>query len=225
VAPGQYVLVAVTDTGSGMPPEVQARAFEPFFTTKDVGQGTGLGLSMVYGFVRQSGGHVKIYSEPGQGTTVKLYLPRAMAGAVAPCEPALPAAVPALAGGATIVVVEDEDLVRAFMADTLRRVGHTVHEAADGPAALALIGRLPDMDLLLTDIGLPGMNGRQLAEAVQAGQPGVKVLFVSGYTRNAIVHNGTLDPDVMLLSKPFTAQMLVMKVGEALEAGLVGVRE
>ncbi|HYD64350.1 ATP-binding protein [Azospirillum sp.] len=225
VTPGQYVLVAVTDTGAGMPPDVQARAFEPFFTTKGVGQGTGLGLSMVYGFVRQSGGHVKIYSEPGQGTTVKLYLPRAMAGALPLTEVAAPTPAAAPAGGATVVVVEDEDLVRAFMVETLRRIGYTVHEAADGPAALALFARLPTVDLLLTDVGLPGMNGRQLAEAIQAERPGLKVLFVSGYTRNAIVHNGTLDPGVMLLSKPFTAQMLAMKAAEAMETGLVGVRE
>ncbi len=217
VEPGQYVMMAVTDTGSGMSKEVLAKAFEPFFTTKDIGHGTGLGLSQVYGFVKQSGGHIKIYSEAGLGTTVKLYLPRLMtseheAGAVSQ-----PVPLPRAALAETILVVEDEEGVRTFTVEMLRELGYRVVDAADGNAALALIDADPAIRLLFTDVGLPGgMNGRELADEVLKRRPGLRILFTSGYTRNAIVHGGRLDVGVALLSKPFTYTALAEKVREVL---------
>ncbi len=218
VRPGQYVLIAVSDTGTGMSKEVAERAFEPFFTTKEVGQGTGLGLPQVYGFVKQSGGHVKIYSEPGEGTTVKLYLPRLAAepeGDLA-AEPALP---PASAAGETILVVEDDPDVRSYSAEILRSLGYRVIEAPAGPAALRLIEEEPEIRLLFTDVGLPGgFNGRQLADEAQRRRPDLAVLFTTGYARNAIVHQGRLDPGVELIVKPFTAANLGAKVRQVLQS-------
>jgi CheY-like chemotaxis protein len=206
VTPGQYVLLAVTDTGTGMPPEVMSKVFEPFFTTKGIGQGTGLGLSQVYGFIKQSGGHVKIYSEVGQGTTIKIYLPRLLKVAEDSSKVDSARATPASNARECILVVEDEEGVRALSVDILRDLGYTVLEAGDGPSALAILKREPSVQLLFTDVGLPnGMTGRQLADAARQLRPDLKVLFTTGYARNAIVHDGRLDPGVELIGKPFSA--------------------
>jgi PAS domain S-box-containing protein len=217
VAPGQYVLISVSDTGIGMDSDILARAFEPFFTTKPVGQGTGLGLSQVYGFVKQSGGHVKIYSEVGQGTTVKIYLPRFETTGE---ESETPAAMPIPEGSSqeTVLVVEDEEAVRAYSVDALRDLGYRVIEAANGPAALRLLESAGNIDLLFTDVVLPGgMTGAQLASQVQAVRPQIKVLFTTGYARNAIFHHGRLDKGVQLITKPFTFADLAAKVRDVLD--------
>ncbi len=218
VVPGQYIVIAISDTGSGMPREVIAQAFEPFFTTKGVGHGTGLGLSQVYGFVKQTGGHVKIYSEVGQGTTVKVYLPRLLGDAAEDEDGDGPAAATPHAASELILVVEDDDDVRAHSVDILTEIGYRVVQAPNGAAALEIIGHRDDIALLFTDVGLPGgMNGRQLAEAALARLPGLKVLFTTGYARNAIVHDGRLDPGVQLITKPFTYAALSAKVRDMLD--------
>ena len=218
VAPGQYVAVCVTDTGSGMSKEVMARVFEPFFTTKEVGRGTGLGLSMVYGFVKQSGGHVKIYSEEGHGTTVRLYLRRLLGTAA---EEQMSSAVEPIPEGVdeeVILVVEDDDDVRAYSVEVLRELGYDVIEARDGPSALRIMEGLKRLDLLFTDVVLPGgMTGRELADAARTRQPTLKVLFTTGYARNAIVHNGRLDADVRMIGKPFTYADFAARVRDALD--------
>jgi signal transduction histidine kinase/CheY-like chemotaxis protein len=217
VAPGQYVLVAVTDTGSGMDAETLERVFEPFFTTKDVGKGTGLGLSQVYGFVRQTGGHVRIYSEVGEGTTVKIYLPR-FVGEAAETEPEEARAL-AHGGDEIVLLVEDHDDLRAYSAGVLRELGYTVLEAGTAAAALKVLGSRDDIAVLFTDVVLPdGMDGRRLADEAAKRQPGIKVLFTTGYTRNAIVHNGRLDAGVNLISKPFTYADLADKLRRVLDA-------
>ncbi len=218
VTPGQYVMVGVTDTGTGMPPEVVQRAFDPFYTTKGVGKGTGLGLSQVYGFVKQSGGHVKIYSEPGHGTTVKVYLPRLRKGEPA-AEVAAPGPVlPRARDGEIVLVVEDDDRVRHMSVDALRELGYTVVQASDAAQALEVLTVQPKISLLFTDVVMPDVNGRRLAEMAREKRPGLKVLFTTGYTRNAVVHNGVLDPGVAFLPKPFTVDQLSRKVREVLEA-------
>ncbi|HVL71804.1 MAG TPA: ATP-binding protein [Beijerinckiaceae bacterium] len=219
VPPGQYVLIAVSDTGTGIDKDTLERVFEPFFTTKEPGRGTGLGLSQVYGFVRQSGGHIRIYSEVGQGTTVKLYLPRLVGGAAsADVRVAVPAG-PARGEGETILVVEDEQELRAFTAEALRDLGYRILEAEDAASALAVLDREPRVDLLFTDVVLPGgSNGRMLADEVVRRRPGTRVLFTTGYTRNAIVHHGRLDPGVQLIGKPFTYAELAAKVRASIEA-------
>jgi PAS domain S-box-containing protein len=214
VTPGQYVLIAVTDTGNGMSREVMDRAFEPFYTTKAEGQGTGLGLSQVFGFIKQSGGHIKLYSEPGQGTTVKLYLPRYLGSDVAPGEHSKIAAQPAK--GAAILLVEDDSNVREFSAFALQGLGYRFLEAADAASALGILDQNPDIDLMFTDVGLPGLNGRQLAEQARRRAPHLKILFTTGYARNAIVHNGILDYRVELLAKPFTVNALGRRIAEML---------
>jgi PAS domain S-box-containing protein len=215
VTPGQYTLLAVSDTGAGMSNEIQAKAFEPFYTTKEAGQGTGLGLSQVYGFVKQSGGHVKIYSEPGEGTTVKIYLPR-LTGATRLVEDAK-AAVEQVEGqpGETILIVEDDDDVRSYLRDTLHELNYRVLGAHDAAAALGYL-RQDDLriDLLLTDVVLPGRNGRQLANEALELRPDLKVLFMTGYSRNAIVHQGRLDPGVEVIQKPITQDALAVRVRE-----------
>jgi len=212
VTPGQYVLVAVSDTGTGMEPEIIARAFEPFFTTKQRGQGTGLGLSMTFGYVKQVGGHLKIYSEVGHGTTVKLYLPRALGEADAVAEKAVPPAV-GMEKGPVVLVVEDDPVVREFAVSACRELGCTVHQAGSGAEALAVLEANAGIALLFTDIGLPGaMNGRQLADAATARRPELKVLFTTGYTANAIVHHGMLDPGVNFIGKPFSISALAAKI-------------
>jgi len=213
---GQYIQISVSDTGAGMSREVQEKAFDPFFTTKEPGQGTGLGLSQVYGFVKQSGGHVKIYSEVGEGTTIKIYLRRAHVMPSAVRENELP--VVGSLGSETILVVEDEPDVRSYLVETLRDLNYRVREAPDGAAALALFESEPfRIDLLLTDIVMPGMNGRQLADALHRCQSELKVLFITGYSRNAIVHQGRLDAGVSLLQKPLTRVMLAAKIREILD--------
>jgi PAS domain S-box-containing protein len=211
VAAGQYVMLAVTDTGGGMPDEVIARAFDPFFTTKPVGKGTGLGLSQVYGFIKQSGGHVKIYSEPGHGTTVKIYLAR-LDRTDAEERDASPPVTLKRGDRETILVVEDEAGVRAFTTEALTDLGYTVLAAPDGETALRLLQGHPEIALLFTDVVMPGMNGRKLADQAKASRPDLKVLFTTGYTRNAVVHNGVLDREVALIGKPFTVEALADKV-------------
>ena len=224
VVPGQYVAICVTDTGTGMPPEVIERAFDPFYTTKGVGKGSGLGLSQVFGFVKQSGGHIKIYSEPDHGTTVKIYLPRWLGAEpqdmVSAGETVLPRAVP----GEVVMVVEDEEFVRRMSIEALTELGYAVVEAKDGETALQLLGGQPHLDLLFTDIVMPGMNGRILVDHAQALRPGLKVLYTTGYTRNAVVHNGMLDAEVAFLTKPFTLQQLALKVRQVLDGGGINRR-
>ncbi len=224
VAPGQYVALCVTDTGTGMPPEVASRAFDPFFTTKPLGQGTGLGLSMVYGFTRQSGGHVRIDSEEGRGTTVKLYLPRYLGHrSASDAEPAQEEPVPtpaAAAAGCTVLVVEDEPVVRAHLVEVVQGLGCAVLEAVDGASALRALRAAPLVDLLVTDVGLPGgMNGRQLADAAREARPGLGVLFITGYAANAAIGNGVLEPGMQMLTKPFALDALAAKVRAMIEAG------
>ena len=217
VRAGPYVMLAVSDTGTGMPLDIQEKAFEPFFTTKEVGKGSGLGLSMVYGFVKQSGGHIKIYSEEGHGTTIKLYLPPGegtpdVAASVAP---------QAEGGAETIFVVEDDALVRNFVTAQLQSLGYKTIAAADGRAALELIEAGQAFDLLFTDVVIPGgMSGRELADEVARRRPGVKVLYTSGYTDNAIVHHGKLDDGVMLLTKPYRRNQLAEMIRKALGGGM-----
>ncbi|HJU17269.1 MAG TPA: ATP-binding protein [Stellaceae bacterium] len=220
VRAGQYVVIAVTDTGTGMPREVIDKAFDPFFTTKDVGQGTGLGLSQVYGFIKQSGGHAKIYSEVGEGTTVKLYLPR-LAAAASAAEDRIGGEAPLPRGNREVIlVVEDEPDVRDFVGGMLRELGYDVIEAENGSAALKVAEARADIALLFTDVGLPGgLNGRQLAEEAQRRRPGIKILYTTGYARNAIVHQGRLDPGVELINKPFTYAALAARIRAVLDAG------
>jgi CheY-like chemotaxis protein len=216
IEPGQYVLICVTDTGVGMSKDVLSHAFDPFYTTKPIGQGTGLGLSQVFGFVKQSGGHVKLYSEVGEGTTVKIYLPRYY-GEASPDE-MLPQAAEARGHASeTILVVEDDDDVRIYSTEGLRDLGFTVLEAHDGATALRVLELHPEVALLLTDVGLPNMNGRQLADEARRRNPTLRVLFTSGYARNAIVHQGRLDPGVELLTKPFTRAELGSRVRDVLD--------
>jgi PAS domain S-box-containing protein len=221
--PGQYIVLCVTDSGTGMPPEVIARAFEPFYTTKPIGQGTGLGLSQVYGFVKQSGGHVKLYSEAGHGTTVKIYLPRMSAQRDE--EQDVNASAP-LRGGLheVVLVIEDDNDVRLFTTESLRELGFTVLEAYDGPSALKQLELHPEIQLLFTDVGLPGINGAQLVAAVRKSRPDLKVLFTTGYARNAIVHQGRLDPGVELITKPFTRAQLASRIRDVLDVPTAGDR-
>jgi signal transduction histidine kinase len=218
VKAGQYVMIAVADSGAGMDLTTLQRAFEPFFTTKGVGKGTGLGLSQVYGFVRQSAGHVRIYSEPGEGTTVKIYLPRYF-GAGGKSAVVAPVRNPPRAiGTESILVVEDDEALRAYTTEILSELGYWVLEAQNGPDALRMLEGSQKVDLLFTDIVMPGgMNGRQLADKAMVRRPGLKVLFTTGYTRNAIVHHGRLDPGVHLIGKPFSMDVLATKVRDILD--------
>ena len=207
-----------------MPPQVLEHAFEPFFTTKQSGQGTGLGLSQVYGFVKQSGGHVKIYSEVGHGTTVKMYLPRRDTKAALSSE--TPSDSAEVGGEETILVVEDDEGVRSYVAEILQELGYHILIAKDGKAALLMIEQ-PEhhIDLLLTDVVLPGMNGRQVADAVMASRSEIKVLFMTGYSRNAIVHQGRLDRGVALIQKPLSRKALALKVREVLEGSVTKLQD
>jgi signal transduction histidine kinase/DNA-binding response OmpR family regulator len=216
VLPGQYVMISISDTGTGIPKEVLPRVFEPFFTTKETGRGTGLGLSMVYGFVKQSGGHVTVYSEQGHGTTVKLYFPRYVGDATAMTgAPELP--IPTSSEGEIILVVEDNDDVRAYSTTILSELGYAVLEARDAETALSLLRTGQRVDLLFTDVVLPGKTGKVLADAAAELRPGLKVLFTTGYSRNAIVHQGRLDAGVNLITKPFTFEQLAARVRDLLD--------
>ena len=218
VAVGQYVMVAVADTGAGMDPATLERAFEPFFTTKGVGKGTGLGLSQVYGFVRQSAGHVRIYSEPGEGTTVKIYLPRQVGAEEQAAEISRPNDPIHAIGAESILLVEDDDALRAYGVELLNDLGYNVLAAPNAAAALEIIERGHPIDLLFTDVVMPGgMNGRELAEEAMRRRPGLKVLFTTGYTRNAIVHQGRLDPGLQMIGKPFTYQELGSRIRAILD--------
>jgi PAS domain S-box-containing protein len=217
VRPGQYVLIAISDTGSGMSKSTLARAFEPFFTTKEAGRGTGLGLSMVYGFVKQSGGHVTIYSEEGEGTTVKLYFPRHRASEATPDEEGNEPEYPSASENEVVLVVEDNPEVRAFSVMSLSELGYRVLQAADAEGALSILRSDHRVDLLFTDVVLPGRTGRVLADESAIARPGLKVLFTTGYSRNAIVHHGRLDAGVRLLQKPFTFDQLTSRVRGVLD--------
>ena len=213
VRAGEYVMVAVSDTGGGIPAAIRDKVFEPFFTTKEVGKGSGLGMSMVYGFVKQSGGHIKIYSEEGHGTTIKLYLPPARGQA----EVEAPAPEPPRRGSEVILVVEDDQLVRNYVVTQLGSLGYKTIAVPDSRAALALVDKGEKFDLLFTDVIMPGgMNGRQLADEVRKRRPGLKVLYTSGYTENAIVHHGRLDEGVLLLAKPYRKAQLASMLQQAL---------
>jgi len=213
VTPGQYVVIAVSDTGTGMSPETVARAFEPFFTTKPEGKGTGLGLSQVHGFVKQSGGHVALYSDRGQGTTVKMYLPRNAGAAQAEELETGRHGNAQVVKDETVLLVEDEPLVRMYGSEALHELGYRVLEACDGHEAMRMLGQHPEVTLLFTDVGLPGgFNGRRLAEEARALVPSLKILFATGYARSAIVHNGVLESGVELLEKPYTIEALARKL-------------
>jgi PAS domain S-box-containing protein len=217
VKPGQYAMIAVSDTGIGMTKDIIAKAFDPFFTTKESAQGTGLGLSQVYGFIKQSGGHVKIYSEVGSGTSVKLYLPRLTSGDLVDLTKPLQTLTEPR-GHESILVVEDDDDVCLFTSEILRELGYRVISAHDARAALDALDQETNISLLFTDVGLPhGVNGRQLADIATHRRPGLKVLFTTGYARNAIVHHGRLDPDVELVLKPFTQAELAKRVRRILD--------
>lgn len=209
--PGEYIALSVTDTGTGMPPEVVARVFDPFFTTKPLGEGTGLGLSMVYGFVRQSGGQVRVHSKPGAGTTICLYLPR-HTGALRDEAGAEALAIES-GQGETVLLIEDEHALRVIVEEVLRDAGYRVLTAQDGPAGLQLLNSDMKVDLLVTDVGLPGgLNGRQVADAARVGRPGLKVLFITGYADTAAVGNGRLDPGMEVMTKPFEIGAFAGKV-------------
>ncbi len=216
VTPGQYVMIAVSDSGEGMPEDAVAHAFEPFFTTKPEGKGTGLGLAQVHGFVKQSGGHIKLYSEVGCGTTVKIYLPRSRQAD----EPQPLPDHSKIYGGerrACVLLVEDDEDVRLYGFEALQTLGYSVFQAAEAQAALRVLEEHPEIDLLFTDVGLPGLNGRKLAEEARRRSPNLKILYTTGYARNAIVHNGILDAGVDLLGKPFTIEALDRKLEQILE--------
>ena len=219
VPAGQYVSLCVTDTGTGMGPEVVARAFDPFFTTKPLGEGTGLGLSMIYGFARQSGGQVRIYSEVDQGTTMCLYLPRDHSGADAQPQAASPSPAPVHGSGEVVLVVDDEPTIRMLIAEVLEELGYASIEAPDGAAGLRVLESGARVDLLITDVGLPGgMNGRQVADAARVQRPNLKVLFITGYAENAAVGNGHLERGMEVLTKPFAMAALGQRVRTLLEA-------
>ena len=218
--PGQYVSLCVSDTGTGMTPEVIAKAFDPFFTTKPLGQGTGLGLSMIYGFVRQSDGQVRIYSEVGQGSLVCLYLPRHLGEAEEAEMPVELSTAPRAGAGETVLVVDDEPTVRMLVAEVLEELGYSALEAADGLAGLKLLQSGVRVDLLVTDVGLPGgMNGRQMADAARLTRPDLKVLFITGYAENAVVGNGHLDPGMHVMTKPFAMDALALRIRDLIGSG------
>jgi CheY-like chemotaxis protein len=217
VLPGDYVCIVVTDTGTGMSPDVVARAFDPFFTTKPTGQGTGLGLSMIYGFVRQSDGHVKIVSEEGMGTTVKLYLPRHEGGLQMPGNSEQPPSELAVGSGQTVMVIEDEPLIMMLILDTLEELGYKSIDAHDGPSGLRILQSSQRIDLLITDIGLPGLNGRQVADAARLVRPDLKVLFMTGYAESAAKADGVLAPGMEMITKPFVIETFMQRIKELLD--------
>jgi PAS domain S-box-containing protein len=217
IDPGQYISVCVSDTGVGMPPEVQAKAFDPFFTTKPLGVGTGLGLSMIYGFAKQSGGSVSIYSELGQGSMVCVYLPRHLGTFDEHDLPEERAAAPR-GDGETVLVIDDEPTVRMLVGEVLADLGYNAIEAEDGPSGLAVLESSARIDLLITDVGLPGLNGRQVADAGRLQRPDLKVLFITGFAENAVLSHGHLDPGMHVMTKPFALDALGTKIRELIEA-------
>jgi signal transduction histidine kinase len=216
IEPGQFVMIAITDTGVGMSSEVAARIFDPFFTTKPVGKGTGLGMSQVFGFVKQSRGHIKVYSELGAGTTIKIYLPR-FVGDAKDIQRTISDPIRRGDRSESILVVEDDPLVRRLTSDALRELGYTVFQSENATDALAILDRDPNIGLLFTDVVMPDINGRKLADEAQRRRPGLKVLFTTGYTANAVVHGGILDAGVKFISKPFTLDQLASKVRAVLD--------
>ena len=217
---GQYLSLCVTDTGTGMPPDVVARVFEPFFTTKPIGEGTGLGLSMIYGFAQQSGGQVRIYSEVGRGTTVCIYLPRHYGDIAGEDQDARSPALPPSEEGETILIVDDEPTVRMLVTDILEDLGYTAIEAGDSAAGLKVLQSDVRIDLLVTDVGLPGgMNGRQMADAGRVSRPDLKVLFITGYAENAVLGNGHLAPGMAVLTKPFVVETMAARIRSMIESG------
>jgi PAS domain S-box-containing protein len=219
IAPGQYVCICVTDTGTGMTADVVRKAFDPFFTTKPIGQGTGLGLSMIYGFARQSEGYAKIYSEVGHGATVKLYLPRFYGDGEPIDEPlSEPVSAERAERDEVVLVVEDEQVVRDLVVDVLQELGYRSLQAADGPSGLRIAQSAPRLDLLITDVGLPGMNGRQLADTARAERADLKVLFITGYAHNAAVGHGLLAPGMEIITKPFAIEALAQRIKMMIEA-------
>jgi CheY-like chemotaxis protein len=220
IRPGSYVLIAVSDSGIGIPQAIRDKIFEPFFSTKEVGKGTGLGLSMVYGFVKQSGGHIKLYSEEGHGTTFQIYLPRADSAQSEKHAEQTPEA-PTAGSNETILVVEDDALVRAYVTTQLRSLGYKTISAANASEALKIVESGAEFDLLFTDVIMPGaMNGRQLADEVAKRRSPLRVLFTSGYSEDAVVHHGRLDPGVLLLAKPYRKIELARMIRTALDASL-----
>ena len=219
IEPGAYVCLSVSDTGTGMTPDTITKAFEPFFTTKPIGSGTGLGLSMIYGFARQSGGQVRIHSSVGAGTTVMIYLPANAQTAETDVLPAPLSQAPRTEGGETVLIVDDEESIRMLVAETLEDLGYTALEAADGPAALKAFAADRRIDLLVTDVGLPGMNGRQLADAIRASRPDLQVLFITGYAENAVLNHGHLDAGMHVITKPFSMEALASRIKELIETG------
>lgn len=218
VPTGQYVSLCVTDTGTGMTPQVIAKAFDPFFTTKPLGEGTGLGLSMIYGFVRQSGGQIRIYSEVGQGTTMCLYLPRHDGEGVPDDDLQPPAPFTRTGEGEVVLVIDDEPTIRMLVAEVLSESGYVVIEAPDGPAGLRVLESNARVDLLITDVGLPGgLNGRQVADAARVSRPNLKILFITGYAENAVIGRGRLDDGMSVLTKPFNVDVLPGRVRDILE--------
>jgi CheY-like chemotaxis protein len=220
LVPGRYVALSVSDTGIGMTEAVKARAFDPFFTTKPIGMGAGLGLSMIYGFARQSGGHVRLHSEPGQGTAVTLYLPRS-GGQDGPGETIAPLPLaPQAEAGETVLVVDDEATVRMLVREVLEELGYATLEAADGARGLAMVETAARIDLLVTDMGLPGgMNGRQLAEAARARRPELRVLFITGFAETAVVGHGHLESGMHVMTKPFAMDRFAAQVRTIIGAG------
>jgi PAS domain S-box-containing protein len=211
--PGSYVTISVTDTGSGMTPDVAARAFDPFFTTKPLGEGTGLGLSMIYGFAKQSGGQARIHSTPGTGTTVCIYLPSHHGSVAIVVPPQPPTNLPRAVPGETVLVVDDEPVIRLLVVEVLEELGYRVIEAVDGGTGLRQIETPGRIDLLVTDVGLPnGMNGRQLADAARAHRPGLKVLFITGFTESAAIGNGNMEAGMGVMTKPFAMEALVARI-------------
>jgi CheY-like chemotaxis protein len=217
VQPGDYVCVSVSDTGTGMATDVLAKAFDPFFTTKPIGQGTGLGLSMIYGFVKQSRGHVRLYSEPGAGTTARLYLPRHAGDAAAPESQAHIGEEHRSERGEVLLVAEDDEVVRSLVVDVLRGLGYRTIEASDGAQALKVLDSQQRIDLLVSDVGLPLLNGRQVYDAAVVRRPNLRVLFMTGYAENATFTNGILEHGMVLITKPFAMEELARRITEMLK--------
>jgi CheY-like chemotaxis protein len=216
--PGQYISLCVTDTGTGMSPDTAARAFDPFFTTKPLGEGTGLGLSMIYGFARQSGGQIRIYSEVGKGTTMCLYLPRHDDIPEAHEAINFTRGIESSGDGQVVLVIDDEPTIRMLIAEVLADAGYSAIEASDGPAGLRVLQSSAKIDLLITDVGLPGgMNGRQVADAARTLRPDLKVLFITGYAENAVIGNGQLEKGTHLIAKPFEMERLARKIREMIQ--------